>query len=265
MKIGIRAHDITADGFENTISRFKAMGFTQMQLVLEKSIDGFKFGNFSPEYAAEIKKMLSGVETAVLGSYINPSAADDTELKVEIEKFKEKIMYASVLKPRVVGTETGCYKDNNESEEAYLRLLSTMRLLVSEAEKYNVNIAVEGVWAFVMNTPQKTERLVRDVNSENFKVIFDPVNFLTIDNYKSSDDMIKYMFDKLHGVIEVIHVKDFKVENGEIKRVIPGTGMLNFKLIFEKLKQYKMDIPLIFEEISDTDAVLGFKKIKKYM
>ena len=46
------------------------MGFSQMQLVLEKSLADFKFGNFSPEYAAGIRKMLGDTEIAVLGSYI---------------------------------------------------------------------------------------------------------------------------------------------------------------------------------------------------
>ena len=159
MKTGIRAHDIYADGFENVIKRFREMGFSQMQLVLEKSLADFKFGNFSPEYAAGIRKMLGNTEIAVLGSYINPSSADDAELEAEIGKFKEKIKYASILKPLVVGTETGYYNDDNSSEEAYLRLLSTMRILTAEAEKHNVDIAVEGVWCHVMNTPERTERL----------------------------------------------------------------------------------------------------------
>ena len=89
-------------------------------------------------------------------------------------------------------------------------------------KKYNVDIAVEGVWCHVMNTPERTQRLVRDLNSDNVKVIFDPVNFVTIDNYKAADDMIEYMFDKLHDVIKVIHVKDFTVENGEIALTVPG-------------------------------------------
>lgn len=264
MKKGIRAHDICADGFENVIKRFRKMGFSQMQLVLEKSLADFKFGNFSPEYAAGIRKMLGDTEIAVLGSYINPSSADDAELEAEIGKFKEKIKYASILKPLVVGTETGFYRDCNNSEKAYLRLLSTMRVLAAEAEKYNVDIAVEGVWCHVMNTPERTQRLVRDLNSDNVKVIFDPVNFVTIDNYKAADDMIEYMFDKLHDVMKVIHVKDFTVENGEIALTVPGRGMLNFRLIFEKLKQYGMDIPLISEQIPDTDAVAGFAGIEKF-
>ena len=76
--------------------------------------------------------------------------------------------------------------------------------------------------------------------------------------------MIEYMFDKLHDVMKVIHVKDFTVENGEIALTVPGKGMLNFGLIFEKLKQYGMDIPLIAEQIPDTDAAAGFAEIEKF-
>ena len=58
-----------------------------------------------------------------------------------------------------------------------------MREIVKEAERYNVNIGIEGVHCFVINTPQKMKRLIDDLDSDNVKVIFDPVNYLNINNY----------------------------------------------------------------------------------
>ena len=143
MKKGIRGHDIRAEGLSNISLSAKEHSIEYLQLVLEKSIDGFKTGNFTNAYALNIKNKLSGTKIAILGSYINPSNPNDDELTFDIDKSKEKIKYANVLNPIAVGTETGIYKEGlTDSEEAYQRVLETMKEIVSEAEKYGVNIGM---------------------------------------------------------------------------------------------------------------------------
>ncbi len=264
MKKGIRGHDIEAQGLENICASAEEHNIKYLQLILEKSIAGFKMGDFTEEYASSLKNQLNETKIAVLGSYINPSNPDDEELNSDIEKFKEKIKYASMLNPIVVGTETGIYKKGmTNSEEAYQRVLSTIRDLLIEAEKFGVNIGIEGVHCFVINTPQKMKRLIDDLNSDNVKVIFDPVNYLNIDNYKDQDKMINDMFSLLSDKICVLHAKDFIVENGELKPALPAEGILNYRLIFEKMKEYNLDIPIICEEINEDEASIAFDNLEK--
>lgn len=264
MKRGIRGHDIRACGIENLSRAAQEQNIRYLQLVLEKSIDGFKTGDFTEEYAEKIKKQLGNIKVAILGSYINPSNPDDVGLRADIEKFKEKIKYATVLNPIAVGTETGIYKEGlTDSEEAYHRVFETMREILIDAEKYDVTVAIEGVHCFVINTPQKMKRLVDDLKSDNVKVIFDPVNYLNIGNYKAQDEMINDMFDLLADKICVLHAKDFLVKNGEFKMVKPTEGMLNYELIFKKIKKHNINIPIICEEINEDEAVAAFKKLEK--
>jgi len=267
MKKGIRAHDVRVKGLEEILNCCEKNNIEYIQLVLEKSEDGFSFGNFSDKYAISLKSKLKDIEIAVLGSYINPSNPNDAELANDIAKFKEKIKYASILNPIVVGTETGIYKEGmTNSEEAYKRVLSTIRELLIEAEKYGVNIGIEGVHCFVINTPQKMKRLIDDLNSDNVKVIFDPVNYLNIDNYKEQDKMINDIFSLLSDKICVLHAKDFVIEDGEFKSVKPTEGLLNYKLIFKKMKEHSLDIPIISEEINEeeaNDAYINLERIRK--
>ena len=241
----------------------KECGIEYLQLVLERSVEAFKAGDFTEEYASKIKSELGDVKVAILGSYITPSNPDDDALKTDIDKFKEKIRYASILNPIAVGTETGIYKEGlTDTEEAYQRVIETMKEIVSEAEKYDVCIGIEGVHCFVINTPQKMKRLIDDLASDNVKVIFDPVNYLNIDNYKKQDKMICDMFDLLADKICVLHAKDFEVENGELRMAKPTEGMLNYPLIFKKLKEYNLDIPVICEEINEEEASAAFDKLE---
>ena len=264
MKRGIRGHDIGAVGLENLSSKASETKIEYLQLVLEKSIDGFKTGDFTPEYAEEIKAKLGDAKVAILGSYINPSNPEDEPLRTDIEKFKEKIKYATVLNPIAVGTETGIYKPGETySEEAYQRVLATMREIVAEAEKNGVTVGIEGVCWFVINTPQKMKRIVDDLASANVRVIFDPCNYLNIDNYMDQDKMINDMFELLGDKICVLHAKDFVVGDGELKFAKPTEGLLNYKLIFEKMSEYNLDIPVICEEINENDATIAFDKLEE--
>lgn len=268
MKKGIRGHDVCGCGVTEICTKCRNMGFKYIQLVLEKSVGGFKQGMFSEEYAQKLKKELGGVKTAVLGSYINLSSSDPEELNKGISAFKEKIKYASILNPIVVGTETGFYGEHmseelNSTEEAYAHLLNTVKELTIEAEKYNVNIGIEGVHCYVINTPERMKRLMDDVNSDNIRVIFDPVNYLNGKNYRDQDSIINNTFRLLHDKIDILHIKDFVAENGGIRQAVPGEGMLNYKLIFENLAKYNLDVPLISEEYSVDEAVTGFSNLMK--
>ena len=263
MKKGIRGHDVRASGLKSICLTAKKYDIEYLQLVLEKSVEGFSVGNFTVEYATSLKKQLDDIKIAVLGSYINPSNPDDFELNADILKFKEKIKYASILNPIVVGTETGIFKEGlTDSEEAYQKVLNTLKELVAEAEKNNVNIGIEGVHLFVINTPKKMKRLIDDLNSDSVKVIFDPVNYLNKENYQNQDEMINEIFDLLSDKICVLHAKDFTIKNGEFKSAKPTEGLLNYKLIFEKLEEYNLEIPIICEEINEEDSALIFKKLE---
>ena len=224
----------------------------------------------SPTYANEIKNDLGDTKLSILSSYINPSDRNPETLAVSLEKFKDKIHYASILKPLAVGTETGVYRDAdgnslNHTEEAYQYVLKNIKELVEEAEKYDVNVAVEGVHVFVINSPERLARLINDIDSENIKAIFDPVNYITADNYKDQDKMITEMFELVGKKIVAIHAKDFVIEDGKVKMVLPGEGMLNYKLIFDLLKKKGMDIPIISESIPHENAKKGLDNIEKIM
>lgn len=265
MKKGIRGHDINKKGLKSLGKRAKEVGIEYLQLVLEKSIDGFSYGQFSEEYAKELKAELGDTKIAVLGSYINPSNTNEEELKAHLDAFKEKIKYASFLNPIVVGTETGTYIDGKtHTEEAYQYVLGNIKELVAEAEKYGVTVGIEGVHLFVIDSPEIMARLLKDVDSPNIKVIFDPCNLIGIHNYKNQDEIINKVFDLLSDKLTVLHAKDFIVENGEMKSVHPKMGLLNYELIFKRMKEKGLDLPIICEEIDEIKALEAFERLKKY-
>jgi sugar phosphate isomerase/epimerase len=265
MKKGIRGHDVRVDSLADLAEYLDGEGIEYVQLVLERSLTDFKVGSFSEEYAKRIKAELGAAKIAILGSYINPSETDEAALAYEKERFKEKVRFARILEPISVGTETGIYGNSPvtcQSEEAYLHVLSVLTELAGYAKSLGVNIAVEGVSAFVINTPKKMKRLVDDIPYDNVRVIFDPVNYLTRENYTSQREIINEAFELLSDKMVAIHLKDFLPEGEGFIFPDPGQGELDYKLIFENIKRYGVDVPLILEGVdgaraSDTFLRLG--------
>jgi sugar phosphate isomerase/epimerase len=187
----------------------------------------------------------------------------------EIEKFKEKIRFARILEPLAVGTETGFFgptqsDEANDTEEAYLRVLNTLRPIVAYAKEMGVNVAIEGVSIFVINSPRKLRRLIDDLGEDNVKAIFDPVNYVRANNTDKMDAIINETFELLSDRLVAIHAKDYAINpEGKLIYPDPALGELNYKLIFENMKKYSVDIPIILEGIPDDRAEASFARLEK--
>lgn len=268
LNLGMRGHDIIAHDIDDLAKKLHAYSIKSVQLVLKKSINGFTEGMFSPAFAKQIGDTFSrsGVDIAVLGCYINPSCTDENKLKAETDYFIENLKYARYMNAGVVGLETGfvgdtCDPEQNHTEEAYLHLLKTMKYLRDNAEKLGVTVAVEGVSAFVIDSPEKMLRLVNDLNSPNVAVIFDLLNLLTIDNYKNQEQIIDAAFELLGDKISVIHLKDFIAEDGKLKQCEIGKGICNIPYLLSVIKDRKPNIPIILEETREDDLPRAINNI----
>ena len=178
------------------------------------------------------------------------------QLQKNLNYFIENLNYAKFIGADTVGLETGFVGkeidvEKNNTEEAYQYLLKNMRVLCKKAEELGVKIAIEGVHCFVINTPKKLKRLLNDLNSENVGVIFDPVNYLNYDNYKNQNDIFNEFIELLADKTMVIHLKDFKIQDNKAKYEYPCKGLLNKSLVFEIIKKYNAEIPIILEEVKE--------------
>ena len=271
LNIGLRGHDVEAEDLPELSVKLKEYGISNVQLVLKKSCKGFKEGMFSPSYAKKIGETFKAndIEISVLGCYINPSNTNKDVLEKDLAYFIESLKYAKFMNAGVVGLETGfvgdtCTPENNQTEEAYQYLLSNMKDLKDAAEKLGVMIAVEAVSCFVISSPERMLRLVNDLNSPNIVVIFDLLNLLTIDNYKNQEEIIDIAFELLGDKIAVIHLKDFIIENDQLRQCEIGKGLLNISKILSIIKNQKPNIPIILEETKENNLVCSIECLNQF-
>lgn len=232
---------------------------TCVQLTLEDAIEGIDTvqGKLNPGMAYYIGQAFreNNIQIAVLSCYRNPIHPDKEERKKQLDSFKEYIRFARDFDCSIVATETGSvntdfsFHPENHSEKSFNTLLKSIGEILEEAERFGVIVGIEGVQQFVVNDPQSIKRMIDTLKSNNLQIVFDPVNLLSIDNYNERDRIIEESFELFGDKIAIYHAKDFLIENGRIKTVQIGKGLMNYKLIAKLLKRYKPYINFIMEEV----------------
>lgn len=261
MRIGVRAHDFGKLPAEELAGRIAAKGLSCVQLAPSKAIEGLDLhpGDLNPGLAFHIGQAFHrhGLQIAVLGCYINPIHPDPDTRKVLLDFFKEHLRFARDFGCGLVALETGSmnadysFHPDNHGEEAFELSLAGIASLAEEAEKWGVMVGIEGVATHVVSTPARMRRILDTIGSSHLQVVFDPVNLMSADNYRSQDAIIQQAFDLYGDRIVVVHAKDFTVRDKEFSAVRTGMGCLNHDLLLGLLRKRKPHINVLLEEVGE--------------
>lgn len=262
MRFGIRAHDFGRLPVEALAQRISEKGYNSVQLSLRAAVEGMENIdgkiNSGMAYYVEDTFRKNNLQIAVMSCYINPVDPDEKELRRQINNFKEMIRYARDFGCGIVATETGSlnrdfsYNAKNHEEEAFQTLIKSVSEMVKEAEKFGVTVCIEGVTSYVIHDPKSIKRMLDTINSSNLQILFDPVNLLSIDTYKNQDSIIEEAFQLFGDRISIVHIKDFIIEDGKMKSVPIGEGLLNYQLLLKYFKANKPYINFVMEEVDIT-------------
>lgn len=274
MLLGVRAHDFGKLPVHELANKIHEKNISYVQLALSKAIAGIDnpTGILNPGLASYIRDIFfkKNIKISVLGCYLNYIHPDLEQREINISVFKEHIRFARDFGCSVVGTETGSINANdsfhvdNKGNNAFQMLYESLKELVAEAEKFGVFVGIEGVTSHVINTPQRMKQIIDKIGSNNLQVIFDPVNLISIENYKNQNKIIEESFDLFGDKIVIIHAKDFTIVNGELLQVAPGKGMLNYKLLCELIKKRKPYIEILMEETTESTMTESIEYIEKH-
>jgi len=274
--IGIRGHDLGKHRPEAFAKAVSDSGLSSIQLVLPKAI---QFESDIPlienqQLIARLKQELAKnqVEVAMMGAYFNPIHSNKQLVKEAVVNFKAHLERAKDFGTELVGTETGSYNDDqwtwhpdNASEEAYQGVLQTFRELLPTAQESGTYLTIEPAYHHVISSPTRLKRLVDELESPNVRVIFDLFNLLhdgnTHEQHQLIDEMVELFYDK----IRIVHAKDFVLEDGKIKQVAPGKGMLDYPYLLKKLGELKTKPKIILEGVEGDDIPYSQKYLRSLM
>lgn len=259
MQLGIRLHDTTKLPFAERIADVHRLGFACGHLALAKVIDEFPTTDeaLTPGLAMYIKNVFAEnhVDIAVLGCYLNLADPRPESLEKTIHRYMAHIRFGSWLGCGVVGTETGApnatysFTPECHTEEALQLFIKNVRPVIKYAEQMGVVFAIEPVYRHIVWNPRQARRVLDEIASPNLQIIFDPVNLLDLANYQDRDAVIGEAIDLLGPDIAMVHLKDFRIEDGKMISLGCGLGEMDYTDILRFMKERK---PFIHATLEDT-------------
>ena len=151
--------------------------------------------------------------------------------------------------------EEYAFTPDNHTDEALEVFIEGLRPVVEYAEKMGVIIAIEPVYKHIVCNFERARKVLDAIDSPNLQLIFDPVNVLYAGNYEKKDEIIRTAFELCGNDICCMHLKDFVLENGEMKSVRSGSGLLNYPLLMSYVKTYKPFVHCLLENTRPENAV----------
>jgi len=259
MRLGIRLHDVQKLPFEERVAAVQEGGFACGHLALAKFIDEFPTTDeaLTPGLAMYLKNVFARneVDIAVLGCYLNLATPDREALKKTVHRYMAHIRFASWLGCGVVGTETGAPNETYAftpecgTEEALQLFIERLKPIVAYAESMGVVFAIEPVFRHIVCNPMRARRVLDEINSPNLQIIFDPVNLLDVSNYRQREEIFQEAIDLLGQDIAMVHLKDFRIEDGKMISVGCGLGEMDYTAVLRFMKERK---PFIHATLENT-------------
>lgn len=279
MKLGIRSHDLKLQedflNSENINSRLNDYDIDGLQLVCFKTFKDIKQMpksislDFVEKLSDDIKKC--NKEVILIGSYFNPVHSNKEKVENCLQVFKEYLGYATTFNTKVVASETGSFNDDkwtyhpsNRTKDALNTVIKTFSTLVQFAEKSNSIVGMEGAAGHVCYSVDVLKSAIDSIGSKNnLKVVFDLYNFLDSDNVSDHFKILEHGLNTFDKRIHCFHLKDFIIENGVVKQVPIGKGILDYKKYISILKQYDSNANLILEGTVKENILPSVKLVRE--
>lgn len=265
MKIGIRLHDTIQGTLEERLRFVKGQGFDCAHLALSKTMPGFSMSEAperlaDPGFAEEVKGAFDRTDTecAVLGCYLNLTHPDPEERERTREIYFAHLAFAKKTGAWMVGSETPAHpqsafaKDAPRSEEAFRFFLDGLRPIARRAEEEGVIMAVEPVYSHIVSTPERAERMLREIGSPSLRIILDAVNLLGPDNADRREAVLEDAMSRLGDRVAFMHMKDYRRENGKLAAAACGEGEMDYRALMAFAR--RRDLSMTLENTNPANA-----------
>ena len=271
MQLGIRLHDVNAAApeteqtLEARARKAREEGFCCVHLALSKCLPGVPndAAAMTEGLAAHVRRVFhqEKLDVAVLGCYLNLAHPDPKKVLEFQSRYYGSLRLASQAGIGMVGTETGApnaaYKldANTHSPEALRTFIWNLEPVVECAEKYGAILAIEPVFNHIVFDADKALAVIRAIRSPNLRIIFDPVNLLAPENLDRREHVLGDAMEKLCDHIAMVHLKDYRLEDGKLVSIAAGTGEMDYTEIMRFLKARKPYIQASLENTTNDNAV----------
>ncbi len=264
--LGVMVREVKRPTFDESLERIHDMGFESVQFNLNVLGYATVPETLPPGKAGEIGATFwaYGLNLAAISGTFNAAHPDETVRKAGINGIKVLSEAAEDMGTRIITLSTGTRDpDNlwkthpdNDTEIAWTAMINTITRLIKIAEANSVILAFKPEASNIVNSVEKAIRLIEQVDSENLKVVLDPVNLVTPDTIDQQLEIFTNAFSLLSDRIALVHISDvagWKELTGEAQRVPAGKGRIDYPGFIRLLKKSVYQGPLILQGLDEMD------------
>jgi sugar phosphate isomerase/epimerase len=199
------------------------------------------------------------VEIAALSGTYNMIHPDPAERARGHARLEALATVASDLSTRLITLCTGTRDPDdqwrshpgNDAPDSWADLLASMEIAVAIADRYDVDLGIEPELANVVNSAEKTRRLIDQIGSPRLKVVLDPANLFETETLDAQRRIVAAAVDRLADRIVMGHAKDRTSQGGF---TAAGKGVLDYRHYFARLKAAGFDGPIVTHGLAADEA-----------
>lgn len=223
----------TISGFSDEINKniniqfetIKRLGIDYFEV---RGVNGKNIAKLNEEELTDLKNEMKafGVKASCIGSPIGKVLITE-DFETHFDKFKWVVHIAKTLETKYIRIFSFFLPEGDVWSKHRDEVIRRLSQMVAYAKEQDVILLHENEKDIFGETADRCLELFAEINSPNFKAIFDPANFV------QCGENLKEAFAKLRPYIEYMHIKD-AIEDGTV--VPAGCGIGEVEFIIKELK-----------------------------
>ncbi len=236
---------------------------TQMDVLKKHNIDfiemrgvnGKCIVEYSPEEVRDIKKQLDdrGFKISAIGSPLGKININD-DFQPHLDLFKHTLEVAKILETEYIRMFSFFIPEGEKPEKYRSQVMERWHKFIETAKGSDLTLLHENEKEIYGDIPARCLDLIETMDSDNFRLIFDPANFVQCDVITYPD-----AYNLLEEHIEYLHIKDALYSDHSV--VPAGSGDGKIKKILKDLYNQGFEGFLSLEPHLGTFA--GLKELER--
>lgn len=201
------------------------------------------------------------IEMASVSGTFNTIHPDIAQREAGLRRLEVLASACGALGTRVITMSTGTRDPenmwrrhaDNDTQEAWRDLCTTMERATRIAEQHNVTLAFEPEVSNVVDTAMKGRLLLDEIRSTRLRVLIDGANLFREGELPRMHQILDEAFDLLGDDIVLAHAKDLS-RDGDAGHEAAGTGLLDYDHYIGLLDRIGYRGPLILHNLTEAQV-----------
>ncbi len=265
IRLGMMLQGGSTAYLQEQAKRIAAVGFQRVQVTFffQPTVDELK----------TLARSLSELKltTVAFGTYFNLFRPDDTRfMRSSRATMKLVAANAELFGCKQFVTWSGSYSEKfdgddprNHAPEAVTHLHRAVReVLLPIIEPIGGRVALEPYYAHVVGTVEMAKQVFAPFPADRIGLLLDPPNFISPELYPKRDDELRRAFRELGDRIQMVHLKDMKLNptGRSVDLPGPGGGEMNYPLLVSEIRKLNRPLNCIIEHIKPELAEMSKTK-----